>query len=220
MSLTTFESLLAHPAPGFACYDNEDSRKAEGLLAPVCHRANAGAKKQDLEKIPDVVGSEAARQFYASHDGALLYTGPGLMLTMGGPEEGLEVFPIKEWESRTKEVVDEMRQWGLHGYKRMPYGPEDFIAFAHSRGAFNYVHWVIRGPRAGSVYWWAWTMPPDKKTPPMASDFASFIELICTQPIHFFNELLFCYTRFSDGKTAKQWIPSRYLLDRREFKLP
>ncbi len=42
-------------------------------------------------------------------------------------------------------------------------------------------------------------MPPTKKTPPLAADFASFIELVCTKPVHFFNELPLCYTRFSGG---------------------
>jgi len=203
--MKAFESLLAHPAPGFACHVARDPLKIEGFVAPVAHRAKLGATTRDLEKIPDIVGAAAAREFYAAHDGALLYS-------------GLEIFPIKKW----KEVTESMAEsWEDGGYRddRMPYGRRDFIAFAHSHGAASCLHWVIAGPRAGAVYWWAWTMPPDEQTPPLAADFASFIELVCTKPIHFFNELLHCNTRFTDGKTGKEWIPNRYLPDRRQFKL-
>jgi hypothetical protein len=218
MSLATFESLLRHPAPGFACYASGDKSKTEAFLAPIAHRAKSGARAGDLASIPDVPGADAARQFYQSHNGALLFTAPGSMSAFGGPDEGLEIFPIKQWKSRTEQMVD---SWEDGEYKddRMPYGRDDFIAFAHSRGASSYMHWVIDGPNSGSIYWWAWTMPPQKKTPPLATDFALFVELVCMQPVHFFNDLLLCYTRFSDGQTGKQWIPIRYLPDRRPYRL-
>src|SRR5436190_5256358 len=95
----------------------------------------------------------------------------------------------------------------------MPYGRDDFIAFAHFRGATSHIHWVVRGPRAGSIYWWAWTMPPDKDTPPMASNFGEFIKLLHDRPAHFFNEILSCYTRFCNG-AGKEWLPNRYVPDR------
>ena len=208
MSLKAFETLLRHPAPAFACYARGDRQEKEAFIAPVAHRVNAGASARDLEKIPDVPGASVARAFYRKHNGALLYTGAGLMSSVGGPHEGLEIFRIREWKSRTNEMVD---SWDDGEYQdgRMPYGRADFIAFAHSRGASSYLHWVTRGPRAGSIYWWAWTMPPSKRTAPLAADFATFLELISTRPVHFFNELLFCYTRFSDGRTPIQWIPTR-----------
>lgn len=219
MTIAALESLLEHPAPGFVCYASGDRNRAEGFLAPVSHCANSGAKQRDLTVIPNVPGSLAARQFYESHNGTLLYTAAGLMSAVGGSDEGLEIFPINQWKSRTEQMVYSWED-GEYEDDRMPYGRNDFVAFAHSRGASSYLHWIISGPRAGSVYWWAWTMPPEKETPPLAADFASFVELVCTQPVHFFNELLLCYTRFSDGLTGKQWIPLRYLPDRRQYKLP
>ena len=56
-------------------------------------------------------------------------------------------------------------------------------------------------------------MRPEKDTPPMAHDFGSFIQLLYDRPAHFFNELLSCYTRFSDGRTPTEWMPSRYIPD-------
>src|SRR6185369_7958739 len=123
-------------------------------------------------------------QVYAEFDGVLLYT-----TETQNDMIGVELFPIEEWEERTASMVE---SWidGDYPDDDMPYGRDDFIAFAHSRGASSHIHWVVRGPRAGSIYWWAWTMPPDKDTPPMASNFGEFIKLLHDRPAHFFNEIL------------------------------
>src|SRR5436190_6636116 len=64
--MKAFESLLRHPAPGFACHVARDRLKIEGFVAPVAHRAKLGATTRDLEKIPDIVGGAAVREFYAA----------------------------------------------------------------------------------------------------------------------------------------------------------
>jgi hypothetical protein len=218
MPLAVLESLLQHSDPAFACYACKDRLKKEAFIAPVSHRANRPADSRLLEHIPSIPDAEAASRFYGSHDGALLYTAPGLMSKAGGPDEGIEIFPINEWTDRTTQMVD---SWQDGGYEddQMPYGRHDFIAFAHSRGASSYIHWVTRGPRAGAIYWWAWTMPPKKQGAPLAPSFSAFVEIICTQPVHFLNNLLLCYTRFSEGKTGTQWIPNRYLHDRNRERI-
>ena len=213
MAIESFEALLAHPAPAFACYDCGDPKEKESFVAPVSHIANAPANVTALARIPDVPGADAARSFFQSHDGGLLYTAKGSMAAQGGPEEGIEIFPLHEWDARTQETVE---FWNESEYldNEMPYGRDDLIAIAHSRGASTYIHWVVRGPNAGKVYWWPTTMPPGANDPPLAKSFAEFIDIICTMPVHFLNEMLFCYTRFSDGKTDEQWIPKRYIADR------
>jgi hypothetical protein len=213
MPLESFEALLAHPAPAFACYACGDPTEKEALIAPVAHVAHPPSDPQTLGRIPSIPGADGARAFYESHDGGLLYTGKGLMAAKRGPDEGIEIFSVHEWDARTQETVD---LWNAHPYRddRMPYRRGDFIAIAHSRGAFTYIHWVVRGPNAGKVYWWPTTMPPEKGDPPLANSFDRFIQIICTEPVHFLNELLFCYTRFSDGKTETQWIPKRYIANR------
>jgi hypothetical protein len=219
MAIESFEALLAHPAPAFACYACGDRREKEALVAPVTHVANAPADVTAFGRIPDVPGADGARAFYQTRDGGLLYTAKGLMAAQGGPEEGIEIFPLHEWDARTQESVD---FWNESEYAddEMPYGRNDFIAIAHSRGASTYVHWVTRGPNAGKVYWWATTMPPEANDPPLANSFEGFIELICTKPVYFLNDLSFCYTRFSDSKTDTQWIPKRYIADRRSHGGP
>ena len=54
-------------------------------------------------------------------------------------------------------------------------------------------------------------MPPEANDPPLANSFEELIEIICTKPVHFLNDLLYCYTPVSDGKTDTQWIPKRYI---------
>ncbi|HEY2587982.1 MAG TPA: hypothetical protein VGI81_19720 [Tepidisphaeraceae bacterium] len=219
MPIESFERLLVHSAPAFACHACGDPQEKEAFIAPVSHVAHPPATAAALQRIPRVPGADAARAFFASHDGGAIYTAKGLRSDPGGDDEGIEIFPLHEWGARTKEVLD---FWNASEYEddEMPYGRDDFIAIAHSRGASTYIHWVVRGRHAGSVYWWPTTMPPEKHDGPLAADFGKFIETICTQPVHFLNDLLFCYTRFSDGKTKTQWIPKRYIPDRRSVGIP
>lgn len=216
MGTKSFEVLVADPAPAFACYACGDREEIEAFVAPVAHIAHAPADAAALDRIPNVPGADAARSFYRSHDGGLLYTARGLMAAHGGPDEGIELFPLHEWDARTQETID---FWNESEYAddEMPYGRRDFVAMAHARGASTYIHWVVRGPNAGKVYWWATTMPPEVNDPPLANSFEEFIDIVCTNPVHFLNDLLFCYTRFSDSKTDTQWIPKRYIADRRSI---
>jgi hypothetical protein len=211
MALKALNDLIAHPAPGFACYASNDPAKSERLMAPVSHRLMPAASAADLKKIPNLPGSGAAKEFYQSHNGALLFT--------GGLDEGVEIFPLDQWDSATEYMLQLWKD-GQYDDDRLSYGRNDFIAFAAVRGATTPIQLITHGRHAGAIYWWPSTMPPYANEPAIAPDFASFIDLICTQPVHFFTKLLSCYLRFSDGKTPKQWIPSRYLPDIRGHKLP
>jgi hypothetical protein len=219
MKIASLEKLLLHPAPAFACYACGDKSKTEALIAPVRHLVNPPAGVRSLKNVPAVPGWERARDFYSVYDGALLFTAEGMMAQYSGDDtsEGIEIFPLAEWPSRTAQTID---SWEEGGYDdaAMPYGRNDFVAFAHFRGASNYIHWVIRGPAAGKIYWWAWTMPPEIGAEPVANNFVGFIDLICTEPVRALNEISLCYTRYSDGVTNTQWIPKRYIADSRNSK--
>jgi hypothetical protein len=208
VTLKLIKQLLADPDPAFACFANGDDSQAEAFFAPLAHFANPPAKTSLLKSIPQVPGAQDAATVFAAHDGLLLYTDAKT------ESEGVEIFPIGEWKQRTAQMVE---SWVEDNYPDddMPYGHEDFIAIAHSRGASSYIHWVTRGPRAGAVYWWAWTMRPERDTLPMANDFVGFIQLLYERPAYFFNELLLCYTRFSDDRTPTEWLPARYVPDQR-----
>lgn len=210
MALQLIEILLNDPDPAFACYANGDRQKKERYLVPLAHLANPPAPASLLDKVPSVPGAQQLKAVLGRYNGLLLYTDREY------ESEGVEIFPLNEWEERTSQMVESWVEEPWHyPDDDMPYGHNDFIAIAHSRGASSYIHWVIRGPRAGAVYWWAWTMRPEKSTPPMATDFTAFIQLLYDRPAHFFNKLLLCYTRFSDGRTPTEWLPGRYVPDQR-----
>lgn len=206
MSIELLERRLADPMPAFSCKPVRGAADRE-LIVPLEHLANGPASAKLLSRIPRIPGADSAIGFYSRHDGVLLYNDLETFL------EGVEIFPIGQWKKRTAEMVESWVE-GEYPDEDMPYGRKDFIAFAHSRGASNYIHWVIRGPCAGSVFWWPWTMRPEKNDPPMARDFEAFVRLICEEPVRFFNEVILCYTRFDDGKTVVDWIPNRYLPNR------
>jgi len=209
-AIQLIERLLDDPNPAFACYANGDREMKEGHFEPLAHFANPPAPEVLLGNIPSVPGAEELKELLAKYNGLLLYT------DRAEECEGVEIFPLDEWEERTAQIVESWLEEHEHyPDDDMPYGHNDFIAVAHSRGAANYIHWVVRGPRAGAVYWWPWTMRPEKGDGPMADDFAGFIRLLYERPAYFFNELLLCYMRFADGRTPTEWLPGRYLPDRR-----
>lgn len=203
MSIELLERRLADPRPAFACKPVDGAADRE-LIVRLQHFANGPASARLLRRIPSVPGADSAIKFYSRHDGVLLYSDHATF------REGVEIFPIAHWKKRTAEMVESWSN-GKYQDEEMPYGRKDFIAIAHSRGASNYIHWVIRGPCAGSVFWWPWTMFPQKNDPPMARDFAAFVRLICEEPVRFLNEVIACYTHFDDGKTDTYWIPDQYI---------
>lgn len=215
--MDSVRELLSHPAPAYLCSPCMEEGSGKLLIAPVRHEVDPPPTGELFGRVLDrysgVPGADALREFYRAWNGALLYTGKGAMVDCGGPEEAIEFFPLELWEERTRESVE---SWAEAGYAdaEMPYGRNDFVSVAHSRGTFTYIHWVVKGPNAGRVYWWPTTMPPAIGDGPLAGSFAEFMEIVCTDPVHFVNELLYCCTRFSDGVTDEQWIPREYVSDR------
>src|SRR5690349_20312733 len=104
MSVQLIEHLLADPDPAFACYANGDGSRTEGFVVPLVHLANPPADAPALSRIPHIPGAATAREFYAAHDGALLYT------TREECVEGIEIFPIEQWPERTAQMVDSWRE--------------------------------------------------------------------------------------------------------------
>jgi hypothetical protein len=211
MSVDLLDHLLADPDPAFECKAIRGVPDSERHIEPLTHFANPPAEAALVESLPDVPGREAAEAFYRKYNGALLYT------DRATETAGVEIFPIEWWPERTASMVE---SWTIdeqfYPDDEMPYDRNDFIAFAYSRGASNCVHWVVRGPRAGSVYGWEWTNPPQRETPPIAKSFGEFLKLLYERPVYFFNDLYSCNTRFTNARPLVEWLPARYLPDRRE----
>ncbi len=211
MSLELIDRLLADTDPVFECKAIRGVPDTERHIEPLVHLANPPCADALLQRIPDVPGKEAAEAFYRKYNGVLLYT------DRATETAGVEIFPIDWWRERTASMVD---SWTFDERScpggGMSYGRNDFIAFAHSRGASNCIHWVLRGPRAGAIYGWDWTSPPGRDEPPMAETFADFLKLLFDRPVYFFNELYSCNTHFTNERPLVEWLPDRYLPDRQQ----
>jgi hypothetical protein len=214
MSLDSFESLLRHPAPAFEC-----AASGRRFIAPVRHDVSPPAPGELLSRIPEIPGSAAAREFYARSNGALLFAAPPAFRARvaEAPDAGIEIFSIEQWDEKTRENVDEWAQTAEDGFdEALPYTRDDFIAIGHPRGSWNYFHWVIRGPAAGRVFWWAWTMPPWSADDALAPNFRAFVGKICSDTASLVEEVFFAgYTNYWDGSTDTQWVPHRYVPDAR-----
>jgi hypothetical protein len=100
MALELIERLLADPDPAFACYANGDRTKKESFLAPLAHLVNPPAKASLLRRIPPIPGSQQAKEVFKAYNGLLLYT------DRKAESEGIEIFPISEWQERTAQMVE------------------------------------------------------------------------------------------------------------------
>jgi hypothetical protein len=202
----TFQELLADPAPAFVC---EGFGGRRTFVAAVRHVLNPPASKSALERIPSVPGRGEAVEFYARHNGLCLFEDPN------SEESGVAVFPIEDWPAANAELRKLWRLWLDDPRWDLPYEPDDVIPFAWQVGAANPIHWIVRGPFAGQIQWWPWTMPPTADDPPLARTFGEFFEMLATDPARVVAQDLGGYARFADGKSDEQWVPTRYLPDSR-----
>lgn len=193
------ERRLSDPAPAFV----GRMRGGATHVIPVRHYAGPPADHASVALIPtDVPGSKEAADFYRLHDGAILFYGR----EDGGPEgpevEGdasaLQIFSLTSWPAMIADQRGLWAAWMREEADALLYGRDDVIPIAHLWGAANYVHWVVRGPHAGEVHWWPWTMPPWKgeASEPLAASFDAFLELICGDPVKLLWEQLGGYAQY------------------------
>jgi hypothetical protein len=222
--LEGFEQFLRDPAPGFRCYtptDYHNLREDKDLeraayLALIRHIAHPPADARSLTYVRSlgIPGADDAAEFFALHDGVHVFAPAHPEHYPKGWREfgaGVEVFPVAQWEQKTREIREEWDE-KLSGHD-LAYGRDDFVAIGHPRGSWNYFHWVTRGPSAGRIFWWPWTMPPQDADDCFAESFDQFVTLLYVDPPALLNEVLGGYSRYFDGRSDAQWVPSTYVPD-------
>src|SRR5438105_2599738 len=116
MSLADFEAHLKHLAPGFRCYACGDRAKKVTFLARVKNRMNPPADKHALSNIEKLLGSGAStiKQFYAKHDGVLMYEDTLSRRWSGGEFQaaGVAFFPVAEWQEKSNEMRESLAAMG------------------------------------------------------------------------------------------------------------
>lgn len=211
MSLADFEAHLKHPAPSFRCYRCGDRTEKPTLLVRVKNHVNPPADTTALSTIGEILGPAGAtiKQFYAKHDGVLMYEDSLSSRWSGGEVKaaGIAFFPVSEWQDKTAEMremlamgssEDDMPDWLRHG-----------IAFGEIPHSANYFVIQPSGENAGKVFY---ADHDDFHPEPVADSFEEFLDSIISDPADFLNRVG-CYTRYSDGKTDIQWIPKEYIAE-------
>lgn len=210
MSLADFETHLKHPAPGFRCYSCGDRSETPTFLSLVRHRVNPAADKDALSTIDKLLGAAGAtiKQFYAWHDGVLLYEDTLSSRWSGGEfvAAGVAFFPVSEWQDKSAEMRESLVAMGWPE-DDMPDWVRQGIAFGEIPHSANYFVIHPSGEHAGKVFY---ADHDDFQEGPIADSFEKFVDSILADPADFLDRLG-CYTRYSDGKTEIQWIPKEYV---------
>lgn len=214
--LNRLERRLTDPRPAFKCFKCGDSTERGGHIAPLRHTRNGPIDARTIAKLESmsIPDSDTWIELLDLCNGFHLYEG---QVDPGSRElrvrNGVELFPLSAWESRTLETQSEWgEQVGDDAAKwELPYGKDDFLSIGHPSGSWNYIHLVTRGSSRGRVFWWDWTMPPASSDECLAESPEEFVSLLCDDPVWLLNEAFGCHSRYHDGQTDAQWIPLEFL---------
>jgi hypothetical protein len=137
-------------------------------------------------------------EIYAAHDGFVLYK------DSLSDAAGIEALPIARWVEAGKEL----RRWFGHlDDQSDPDHIRTGVALATTPQSGNYFVMPVEGPNAGRVFYAdhdGWYESH------FAMDYGEFITRVTNNPAHLLAKELGCYARYSDGKTAIQWIPESF----------
>lgn len=211
------KATLGHPAPGVVCYACGDDERREAYVAAVAHTAGCPEPLPDDACVRDAVQVDATLgKIYSAFNGLHLFDAVVREPRSAelGVAEGFRLFRLDELTERTAETREQWLRDLSDWPEPLPYGPDDFVSIGHPCGSWNYVHLVVRGPARGLLFWWPWTMPPESIDDATAGSTAELINALIDDPAFVLNEVFCCYSRYSDGETETQWIPSRYVSDR------
>src|SRR5579864_5276594 len=204
MSVQSFQSHLRDKAPGFRCYAAGDKTKTVAFLAKVTHDLGAPAKNEALNAVKQTLKevAEPFRELWQLHDGMSLYCDPN------SDAVGVEFFSIANWPSETEEMHSEMGAMGFD-VEAMPEWFPTCVVFGQIPHSGNYFAVSSEGQSLGQIYY---LDHDDYREDPIATSLVAFLDAITANPATFLYERG-CYTRYSDGKTNKQWIPQQYIPD-------
>ncbi len=193
--MTKFTEHINNDHPTFKCFAAGNKEENEELLVTVKNIINHGATEKDLELLKSnlQLNNNELIDFYTKHNGLKLYCQK--------EEASLEFFPIHELETANKEwkswleglEADEMYEFQQNG-----------VAFGQVSGSGNY--FIIYN---GQIFY---SDHDEWEEVNLGITLNSFLDNLATNPAQMLEELG-CYSRFSDGKTDKQWIPKSYHQD-------
>jgi hypothetical protein len=201
MSYDQLQRLIQHTSPAFVCRPAGRGRESERFTARLSHELRPPAPAADLAHLRQLIpaGAEQLATFYALHDGFVLYRD-----TLS-PTAGIELFRIADMEEQTSSL----RQW-LDGLED-EYDTNHLktaIAIGEPPHSGNYFAMPTRGPQIGKVFFFD---HDDWREEPIAESFDEFLSLLSSSPADLLSKTLGCTTRYFDGSSNTQWIPTEYL---------
>lgn len=207
--LPDFLAVLAHSSPAFVCDGCSNP-------IPIRHIVAEPASAQELSSlhalaIPD---RDEAVKLFSKHNGFHLYAPVIASAARGWEHSGVKIFPLSEWPARTAELRNEwIETYGDSGNDaELPYGKDDFLAIGHPLGSWNYIHWITKGPQAGKIYWWPWSMPPEADDH-IAPSFPALVSLLHENPVALLTSVFCGYSGYFEPNSKTRLHPSRYLPD-------
>lgn len=184
-----FIAHLHEVKPAFICEPAGSPKKTRKEF-PIEHRAGPKATPKQLERLKALAGKEfkSIKMFYALMNGGLFY--------VHGNDAGIYIPSIKHLPGLNKS----MREW-IFDESTAPEFQKKGFAFGEIVGSGNYfiaykgrIHYADHDGGGNKA---------------ISGDIGKFFEKIAKNPAKFLMDCG-CYTRYSDGKTAIQWIPEKY----------
>lgn len=197
MSLEAIRNLVAHRNPRFHCESGDQT-----FLASLRHELPGPALPRQIqwlrERLPS--GYEDLLAFYEQHDGFTLYA------DTRSDSFGIRLLPLGEISGAT----GHLREWVRDFHDDDPLQILSAYAIAEPPNCADGFYITTEGPNVGKVMQF---VHDDWREEPLAATFTDFLGLIASDPIPLLIDLCGGYSRYSDGRTDTQWIPSAYTFD-------
>lgn len=192
--MKTFFEHIKKPNQKFRCYECGDELETLKLDVNLENKLNSSANDLEIQKLKDLVpDNNEIIEFYNQHNGIKLYCNKEI--------SGIQIYPVSELENLNeewKEGFSYLDDEELYDFQK---GGFAFGEISHSGNYFVLYQ--------NKVYY---ADHDDFDEEPIANSFFEFLEKTIHNPADFLYELG-CYTRYSDGKSGKQWIPKEYFID-------
>lgn len=234
--IETFARFAQAPGQRFVCYADDDAEGDE-YVAQIEHKLKPGASAGALQTLRNTLGGLAGefQPFFERFNGATLFA------DRRSDAAGISIAPVELWGGLTEQYLEELEDYDLFGAdgpddddedeeeeEEEEDEDEDFddddpdeddelslpawmysaVVIGEAPDSGNPFVVATEGDERGNIYYFDHeVLEPEL----FATSFAEFLARIvyCDPPRLLMH--LGGYARYSDGRTATQWLPRRYV---------
>lgn len=209
-----FIEHVSLPRPGFECFPAGAGSNPATFTTTVTHVLKPSADEPGLAVLKQCLGAAATdfERFYEHFDGAVLYRDTIPFVFQGEDHfaAGLELFPIREWDTQTRDFRDDfefLTEDEAGDDFEVPKWYEAGVAFGTLPRSGNYLVISTSPESIGQIF----LADHDDFLPePLAPSLPAFLAALIDNPAKYPHERG-CHLRLRDGKTDLQWIPRKFL---------